>query len=95
LNKRRIILKEGDWLIRSAKGWRIIKKSEEVEDYINHKLRGDLFIFDKLEKEHGKLVVKGHLFDEMRTNKQTMSIPIVSEKKRDTKIQKKRKSRFK
>lgn len=82
LNKRRILLKEGDWLVRTSKGWRTLNKVCEMDDYLNHKLRGDLFIFDKLEKEHGKLVVKGHLFDEMRTSKQSMTIPIMAEKKR-------------
>jgi hypothetical protein len=43
-------------------------------------LRGELFIFDSLEKEQGRMVMKGHLFDETRTVVQPLALPIDSEK---------------
>jgi hypothetical protein len=89
LGKRRLILRKGDWLMRNASGWRILKKFQEIEDCLQHKLKGELLIFDGIEKEMGQILLKGHVFDEMRTQIQSISIPIIAEKKssRHNKIQ--------
>ena len=81
LGKRRLILREGDWLLRTPSGWRNLRKLSEIEDCIQHKIRGELFIFDNLEKEKGRTTLKGNIFDEMRTQIQPVAIPIVMEKK--------------
>lgn len=82
LGKRRLILKEGDWLLRTSAGWRKLKTAQEIEDCLLHKIMGELFIFDKLEKQQGKNVLHAHFFDEMRTQVQTLAIPILAEKKK-------------
>ena len=81
LDKRRLILKKGDWLLKTAAGWRNLKRSQEIDDCLYHRLRGELFIFDSIDKEGGKMVLKGNLFDEMRTQVQPVVIPIENEKK--------------
>ncbi len=82
LGKRRLILKEGDWLLRTGTAWRKLKTPEEIDLCLQHKLRGELLIFDKIEKQQGKTVLHAHLFDEMRTQMQTLVIPILAEKKK-------------
>lgn len=77
--KRRLILKEGDWLLKTAKSWRTLRRIKDIEDCIYHRLKGELFIFDRMEKLQGTLVMKGHLFDDMRTSMTPLSIPILSE----------------
>ncbi len=89
LGKRRVILKCGDWLLKTATGWRNLKRLNEIEAYLAHELRGELFIFDAIEKREDKYFVKGNLIDEMRTSISNLSLPIVSEKK--TKPSKKKK----
>jgi len=74
--KRRLILKEGDWVLRTAHLFRPLRRKSELEDYLAYRLRGELFIFDKLEKEQGKSILQGHYFDEMRTQMQKVSIPV-------------------
>jgi hypothetical protein len=81
LGKRRVLLKEGDWLLKNASGWHNLKKIEEIDECIQHRSRGELFIFDRLEKEEGKYVLKGHLFDEMRTQMQLVALPLAQEKR--------------
>jgi len=81
LGKRRLILKKGDWLLKTTTGWRNLKRASEIEDCLYHRLQGELFIFDSIEKEGGKMFLKGHLFDEMRTQVQPVVIPIENEKK--------------
>jgi hypothetical protein len=80
LGKRRVILKQGDWLLKTATGWRNLRKKEEIEQYLNHRLKGELFIFDVIEKEQGRLVMKGNLFDETRTQVQPFVLPIEGDK---------------
>jgi hypothetical protein len=78
--KRRVILRQGDWLLKTPTGWRNLRKIEEIQQYLNHRLKGELFIFDAVEKEQGRSVMKGHLFDETRTQVQALTLPVDSEK---------------
>ena len=79
--KRRLVLREGDWLLKTSNGWRNLKRMEQIEDCIHHKLAGELFIFDGLETLQGKTLMKGHLFDPMRSQMQTISFPVSPDKK--------------
>jgi hypothetical protein len=78
--KRRVILKQGDWLLKTSTGWRNLRRSEEIEQYLHHRLKGELLIFDSIEKEQGRSVMKGHLFDESRTQVQPLTLPIEADK---------------
>lgn len=79
IGKRRLILKEGDWIMKVGRSWRVVKRNKDINDCLEHKLRGELFIFDSIDKQQGKLFLKGHLFDEMRTQMTPVSLPISSE----------------
>ena len=79
--KKRLIVKKGDWLVRTASGWRNLRRAEEIEDCLYHRLKGELFIFDSIEKEQGKWTMHGHLFDIQRYFATPVSLPIDSEKK--------------
>jgi hypothetical protein len=78
--KRRIILRQGDWLLKTPTGWRNLRRADEIENYLYHRLKGELFIFDAIEKEQGRLMMRGNLFDETRTQMQPLSLPIEGEK---------------
>ncbi|MES2200344.1 MAG: hypothetical protein V4489_09295 [Chlamydiota bacterium] len=65
--KRKYVIKEGDRLLKTERGWRHLRRSIDIEAYLCHKIRGELFIFEALVKEQGKLMMKGFLIDEMRT----------------------------
>lgn len=80
LGKRRMIIKQGDWLLKTATGWRNLRKAEEIQDYLCHRLKGELFVFDAIETEQGHSILKGHLFDPTRTQLQTIVIPLDAEK---------------
>lgn len=80
LGKRRVIMKQGDWLLKTQTGWRNLRRNEEIELYLNHRLKGELLIFDEIEQEQGGAVMKGNLFDETRTQGTPFTLPIDSEK---------------
>ncbi|MBI3236698.1 MAG: hypothetical protein HYZ48_03225 [Chlamydiales bacterium] len=76
LGKKRFILKQGDWILKTSTGWRNLHRKEEIENCLYHRIKGDLFVFQSLEKEQGRFVLKGNLFDEMRSQMHNVSIPI-------------------
>ncbi len=79
--KRRLVLNQGDWLLKTASGWRHLKKWQQIEEYLQHRIRGELFIVDSIDKTQGKAMLQGNYFDEMRTQIAALSIPITSEQK--------------
>lgn len=83
---RRIVIREGDWLLKTATGWRNLKRMDQIEDYIHHRLQGELFVFDGLETVQGKTFMKGHFFDAMRSSVQMISFPIAQDKNPKNKV---------
>ncbi len=74
--KQRYLLKTGDWILKTPRGWRVLKKSADIEEYLQHKLCGELCIFDEMVRELGELVMKGYWVDEMRTQTCLFSVPV-------------------
>lgn len=82
IGKKRVILKEGDWWIKTLGGFRLLRKHQEIEDFIAFKLIGELFVIDEIDLLGGKKVLKGRLFDPTRMKVQNVSIPIEEDAKR-------------
>ncbi len=81
LGKRRVIVKEGDWWIKTDRRWRSLKTAEDLEAFLHHDIQGELFIFEKVENMKGKTVLKGRCFDKMRTESLPISLVVNTEKK--------------
>lgn len=64
---KRVILREGDWVLLTKEGWRKIASEQEVDDYVGQKLMGPLFVLDKIAKKNGRTQLLGHLFNSSRT----------------------------
>lgn len=73
LGGQRWILRPGDWLLGTERGWRRLRTSEEIKSYLDHALAGELLVIDSLEKNG---LMKGHLFDEKRTSMRPFSIQV-------------------
>ena len=54
-----------------------------MEAILNFKVKGELFIFDGLEKVDGKIVFCGTLFDKMRTQMQSVRLPFTQTKTKE------------
>lgn len=80
LGKRRVILRQGDWLLKTATGWRNLRRADEIKNYLQHRLKGELLIFDAMETEQGRTVLRGHMFDETRTQMQPLTLSVDAEK---------------
>jgi hypothetical protein len=75
--KKRFMLKEGDWILKTPRGFRNLRRDSDREEYLSHKLQGELFIFDALVGDQGKFMMKGFLIDEMRTQAQPFSAHVL------------------
>lgn len=76
LSKQRYLLKPGDWILKTSRGWRVLKRASDIEEYLQHKVFGELCVFDEMVKEKGKLSMKGYWVDEMRTQICQFSVPV-------------------
>lgn len=90
--KRRYVLKQGDWIVKTKRGWKVLKRSVDVESYLHHILCGELCIFESLVREHGKLCMKGYWIDEMRTEAHPFSLPVVGDRSLQKNVSREKKS---
>ncbi len=76
IDNRATILKIGDWIFHTDRGWHTVKNSYEIDAIVKFNVMGELFIFDGLETRDGKKFFCGSLFDPMRTELQSVRLPI-------------------
>ena len=89
----RMILKPHDWLLLTDSGWKKLKTPQQIDDYVDRKTVGPLFVFDRVERKEDRQVIIGTLFNAARTEmvtfeltlQQTSSSPNAGEKKQKTK----------
>lgn len=67
VNKERVVLKPHDWLVLIDGNWRKIVTPKEIDDYVERRIVGPLFVFDHVERKDDKQVVVGTLFNAART----------------------------
>lgn len=63
MEKQWMILKCGDWVLKTEGRWKVLKKQEEKELYKEGKLSGELFVFEKIESKPAQKSVQGQLFN--------------------------------
>ncbi len=81
LGKRRVVLKAGDWWLKTGTGFKNIRRMQDIEDVLSHRLQGELFIFDEVSSEKGKMSIHGTYFDSTHTHMQPISMTATAEKK--------------
>lgn len=67
IEKQCMVVKTGDWVLKNGSRWKVIRKKEEKESFLNGKLYGKLFILDQISQRQGQKVIQGHLFNSDRT----------------------------
>jgi hypothetical protein len=74
IDKERMLLSPRDWLLLTPKGWVRLTTPKDIDDYVDRKLTGPLFVFDAVERKDDRLVLKGSLFNASRTDMQPADI---------------------
>jgi hypothetical protein len=76
MNKERMTVSPLDWLLRTEKGWKKLTTAQDIDDYVERKISGPLFVFDGVEKKDGRQILEGTLFSKSRTEMKTIEIPM-------------------
>lgn len=67
MEKQCMVLKVGDWVLKSGGKWRILRKKDEHDALLNGKLSGELFVFEQISQNQGQKSIRGRLFNEGRS----------------------------
>ncbi|NGX61217.1 MAG: hypothetical protein K940chlam9_00700 [Chlamydiae bacterium] len=73
-NGGRLTLKPHDWLVLTQEGWKKLESPEQIDDYVEQKIVGPLFVLEKLTKQNGRQVLVGHLFNSSRTEMEEVEL---------------------
>ena len=76
INKERMTLSPQDWLFRTEKGWKKLTTAQDIDDYVDRKISGPLFVLDGIEKRDGKQFLVGTLCNKARTEMKTIEVPM-------------------
>ena len=95
IGSKAAILKVGDWVFQSPSGWRVIKSLKEVNDILEFRSKGLLFVFDGIERSDGRALFLGTLFNPTRTQVENVKIPIAVDPRKRGSFHKKRRVSFK
>ncbi len=76
INKERVILSPQDWLLLSEDGWKKLITPDEIDEYVNRKKIGALFVFDGVVKKEDHQVLSGIIFSPSRTESSEIEIPM-------------------
>jgi hypothetical protein len=82
LGQKNTILRRGDWILHQSGSWHVLRTLDEIEKYLDHKTKGDLFVLDGVEKEDGKGLLRGHLFDESRSHVEPIALSLTQKEKK-------------
>ena len=67
INNERILLSPHDWLVFTDGTWKKLATPKEIDDYVERRIVGPLFVFDRVERKEDKQVIVGTLFNSART----------------------------
>lgn len=76
IDKERVFLSPQDWLLLTDEGWKKLNTAEEIDDYVDRKKIGPLFVFDGSVKIDNKQVLTGVIFSPSRTESSEIEIPM-------------------
>lgn len=76
INKERVLLSPHDWLLLTKEGWVKLDSPQDIDDYVERRRTGPLFVFDEVERKEDKGVINGTLFSASRTSMQPIEIPL-------------------
>jgi hypothetical protein len=76
IDGERMLLSPHDWLLSTKDGWVKLQTAEEIDNYVDRKTTGALFVFDGVEKKEDHMSLIGTLFNPSRTDMQPVEIPL-------------------
>jgi hypothetical protein len=76
INQERMLLRPQDWLLFHEGAWKKLSSPEEIDQFVERKLTGPLFVFDRIERKEERQVIVGTLFNAARTEAVEILLPL-------------------
>lgn len=73
---QRVFLSPNDWILQTDDGWVKLTKAADIDDYVNRKITGPLFVFDGVGRNEERQVLLGTMFNPSRTETKSVELPI-------------------
>ena len=77
IDDERILLRPHDWLVLTEEGWKKLSTIEEIDDFVERRTTGTLFVFDGVERKDDRQVLVGTVFNNSRTDSQSIELPML------------------
>lgn len=78
IDNERMLLSPYDWLLLIDGSWKKLTTEEEIDNYVERKTIGPLFVFDGIKKSGDQQFLSGVLFNSSRSDFQAVEIPVQS-----------------
>ena len=66
LDKQCLILRPGDWVLKLDQRWKLLRKHEEKEAFLNGEINGELFVLDRIDAKGALKAISGRYFSASR-----------------------------
>jgi len=74
----RMILLPQEWLVFTGEKWKKLTTEKDIDDYVDRRTVGILFVFEGVDKQQGNLYMTGTLFNATRTATHDVLLPVGS-----------------
>lgn len=76
IDEERMLISPQDWLLQTDEGWIKLTDAKEIDDFVERKVTGVLFVFDGVARQEGRQMLKGVMFNASRTEMQEVEIAV-------------------
>lgn len=76
IDEERVLLSPQDWLLETSEGWVKLSTPQQIDDYVERKTTGILFVCSGLEKKEGQQILNGVFFNPARTEICEVELPV-------------------
>lgn len=76
INSQRMMLSPHDWVLQTEEGWTKLISPEDIDNYVERRSTGVLFVFDEVMRVNERQVLIGTMFNAARTEMQPVEIVV-------------------
>lgn len=93
VDEEKMLLSPHDWLLLTDEGWKKLNTIDDIDDYVDLKDKGTLFVFDGVMRVGDQQVLKGALYNQTRTKVHDIDLPVQKDGLVYQEVEKNRKNR--
>ena len=74
IDSERVLIRPNDWLVLTEEGWKKLATVDDIDNFVNRRLVGTLFVFDKIMRKDDKQIILGTVYNQNRTESYPVEI---------------------